>query len=397
MTEDKAINIENQTLKQQVTNFQSDAYWIIRVLKHFKQERRFFCEVISYNYGKSEFDSSQEKLTKKLNQLQSVSFKNIDTLGLLSTLLSKGKYSNRRNIRRQAVQKTQDFHSIKEDVKISTLNYQINRSFYFPIKDLAFKNGFVSFEQKFQEYQDSIKFIVENDAILEQYDAVKNYFENVLNTKKVRVTVKVDIENHQVVSSFAQSEEIERIDEELIEEVKLRFVKSTIKNSSRAEQENNLFTTEEYFETFSNGDLELKALYEDHEELIEDLLKISNTKHYDHLRYLSSKHTHELMKLRFINKPFSFVFLIEGDNRYHFIWETLNTKEATYVWSTEKSVGVIQDYLGKINEIIKTVRADGKLKYISKTEDGFRRVFHNYNKSIDGFSEWKEDLKKVLT
>ena len=55
----------------------------------------------------------------------------------------------------------------------------------------------------------------------------------------------------------------------------------------------------------SLNELEMDAPVSD-----DDLLEIHQTKHYKHLRYLSAIHASGIMKLRFVLKPFSFIFLI---------------------------------------------------------------------------------------
>jgi hypothetical protein len=159
----------------------------------------------------------------------------------------------------------------------------------------------------------------------------------------------------------------------------------------------NLFTMEEYFETFGDENFKSNTFYSDEKELFEDLLKITNTKHYKHLRFLSSKHRHQIMKLRFIHKPFSFIFLIEGDRNYHLIWETLDTEEATYLWHIDKNLQTLKTSLRKIEDIINIIKVQGKTAYISATEDHFRRIYHDYSAVVDGFVKWKDELESVLT
>ena len=131
--------------------------------------------------------------------------------------------------------------------------------------------------------------------------------------------------------------------------------------------------------------------------MFEDLLKISNKKHYKHLRFLSSKHSQDLMKLRFVLKPLSFIFLIEGDRNYHVVWETLDTEEATYVWhNNNKDINLLKPTLQKIEDIINLMKVQGKATYLSSTEDEFRRIYHDYSNDVNGFINWKEELEGIL-
>ena len=179
--------------------------------------------------------------------------------------------------------------------------------------------------------------------------------------------------------------------------MKFEFVKQTTKKKISAEIDKTLFTMDEYFETFADNDFKSNTFYSSDKELFEDLLTISNTKHYKHLRFLSSKHSHDIMKLRFVHKPFSFIFLIKGEKNYHIIWETLDTEEATYIWHLEKDLSVLKMTLRKIEDIINTIKVHGKTAYISETEDPFRRIYHDYSEIVEGFVKWKGELENVLT
>jgi len=67
---------------------------------------------------------------------------------------------------------------------------------------------------------------------------------------------------------------------------------------------------------------------------------MESAKHYLQIIYLAPKHDTSVLKLRFVSQPFSFIFLIAGENKYHLIWETLDNEEATYLWDISKRRGV---------------------------------------------------------
>jgi len=102
------------------------------------------------------------------------------------------------------------------------------------------------------------------------------------------------------------------------------------------------------------------------------------------------------MKLRFIQKPFSFLFLIEGKMNYHMVWETLDTEEATYVWHIVKDTNILKIAFGKIDHIISQIKAQGKLAYLISTENPPTRIYHEYSESSDGFRKWREELDNIL-
>ena len=111
--------------------------------------------------------------------------------------------------------------------------------------------------------------------------------------------------------------------------VRFEFVKREIFNSKGKNESGPVVNT---IDTLINKpQLTGSKLYQSDQQLIDDLLAIKNSKHYQHLQFLSSKHLSSVLKVRFVLEPFSFLFLLAGDTRYHIIWETLNSEEATYL------------------------------------------------------------------
>ena len=72
-------------------------------------------------------------------------------------------------------------------------------------------------------------------------------------------------------------------------------------------------------------------------DLIEDILNIKNSRHFHQIKYLATRHEGTVLKIRFMLKPFSFIFLLPGSTNYHIVWETLDSEEATYIWHTNKT------------------------------------------------------------
>jgi hypothetical protein len=392
LTEDIPMTFAQLGLPDFAKTFKEPAYWTIKVLNYSEHEQKIFSEITSYQVGQTEFENNQKLLSDTLSNLQIVTFKSIDTSGLLKSLA--GKPSVIRPIRYIPVVMTPSKQSefVRQPLKV-----KINETFYVPLKNVRFKLGGVSFDKKFKEYNRTLELTISNYDIREEFDAVKNYFANVLNTKKIEVTANIEITDNEVTSIEAKSPEIEKIDKQLIDNVKFEFVNSTIKRKINVEIDKSLFTMDEYFDTFAEDKFKSNAFYNNDKELFEDLLTISNTKHYKHLRFLSSKHCHEIMKLRFVHKPFSFIFLIQGDKNYHIVWESLDTKEATYVWHIIKDINVLKMTLRKIEDIINIIKVQGKTAYINSTEDPFKRIYHDYSELVDGFVKWKCDLENILT
>lgn len=71
-------------------------------------------------------------------------------------------------------------------------------------------------------------------------------------------------------------------------------------------------------------------------------------------------------------EPFSFVFLLFGNNQYHWVWNTLDTKEATYIWHIEKSIF-------KLEQSIKQI---GSLKFDFIMQIVYRSTINHLNKVL---------------
>jgi hypothetical protein len=233
-----------------------------------------------------------------------------------------------------------------------------------------------------------------NEHIIEEYDAIKNYFANVLKTKKIEVVATIKTTDSVITSLHARSAEIEKIDKTLIEEVKFDLVR--IARGKEINEDKQLFTMEEYVETFVGEDVNAQALFKNENDFFEYLLERSETKHYKQLRFLSSKHRADLQKLRFVHNPFSFVFLVSGKDKFHIVWETLDTQEATYIWTFDNNINKLTQPISHTEKTINQIIIGGKNEYISQNEKNFKRVFHDYTDLQNGFKNWKREIEKII-
>lgn len=80
----------------------------------------------------------------------------------------------------------------------------------------------------------------------------------------------------------------------------------------------------------------MSLFYNNGQTFLYDLLSYKTYLHSKHLRYLADRHERSILKIRFVLCPFSFVFLLAGENQFHIILETLDIEEATYLWHIEK-------------------------------------------------------------
>lgn len=272
----------------------------------------------------------------------------------------------------------------------------IEQRFSVPFRHLQFHFGGVSCKKRIEALNKKVPITIINYNIREEFDAVKDYFANALGTTAIQITVRIDVANGQPRAVEATSPEIDSINTSLIETVRFRYVKEAVRKKGRLEAGKNLLTMDEFFETLSEEAFNPAAFYTQESELAEDLLAITETRHYQHLRFLSSVHIHAVMRLRFVLQPFSFLFLLEGREQYHLVWETLDTEEATYVWPVAKEVDKVKMALQMVEDILQLVKVQGKTAYLTSDET-CSRIFHHYKEGIRGFIKWKNELESRLT
>lgn len=393
LTEDKPMLLSQLDLPPVAKIFSSSAFWKIKIINY--SSKKIYVDVLSYHVGETQFPNSQKILYDKLNTIEKIAFKSIDTDGLFITLKGRKPGSFKPPKYEKVFRPETNFRSEIPPEKIPIKKY-IKETFLISLKKVQFKDGSVQFIRKFKEYNKPLELSISNNVLKEEFEAVKNYFANVLNTKKIHVSVNIELIDHVIVSKTVRSPEIEKINQNTIEDVKLEFLKSTTKKKSLSENDKSIYTIDEYFDALAGDKAKTNIFYKDEKELFEDLLKITDTKHFHHLKYLSQIHAHQIMKLRFVYNPFSFIFLFEGNKNYHVIWETLDTEEATYIWHIMKDKQMLKQAVIKIEGIISTIKEEGKKEYINSTNDLFGRIYHDYSERIDGFLKWKNELNNVL-
>lgn len=394
LTEEVALDFKQVDLPDSSAKFKAPAFWTIRVINYNENERRLFVEILDYQVGETEFPHNQIQLVDSLIEIEKVGFKSIDTTGLFKTQNSiqpiKVLPPKHETVYRQETSKQPEIQ-IKREPVIQTYT----EPFSVPIKNVTFLNGSVAFDKKIQDLKKTVEFQIPNDNIIEQYDAVKNYFASVLNTKKIQVVPTITIIDGEITSINATSLEIEKIDKSLIEEVKFEFVNVARKKEQSGDKQ--IFTMDEYIETFAGEDFKEQQFFKDENDFFENLLEKSETKHYKHLRFLSSKQRQDLQKLRIVHKPFSFVFLLSSVDNFHFVWETLDTQEATYIWTYPNDTNRLKEFLTHTDKTINLILKERKIEYISRNEENFKRVFHDYTDIQNGFKNWKDSIEKIVT
>ena len=240
-----------------------------------------------------------------------------------------------RNLDRQATL----FDDLNETIEVNSKKHRdIDKVIKIPINDLDFHYGMICFSYKIST-QTSLQFEIENEEIQPEFEVLKPYFSKVLNSKFIAVRIQVGFEDTIIVSQLATSKEIDLIDKEIVDSVKFEFVEHRFIKSGKIKKEETLEETPKKIGTFFGSE----------ENLIHALLKNNSYVHHKQLLYLAKRHNYNMLKIRFLLRPFSFVFLLEGQQKCHIILETLDTKEATYIWHISKENTQFKEELEQIN------------------------------------------------
>jgi superfamily II DNA or RNA helicase len=292
---------------------------------------------------------------------------------------------------RKLERQTSLFDEPKNEKVDKERSYIFEQQVKVPFEQLEFRYGSFVFCYKIKEVGKELEFEIDNDDIRPEFEVLKPYFAKLLNLRKVNINLFAEFLDDNLVSQIAHSSDLEKFDREIIDSVKFKFVaKHYFGKTPDIQIEGNLLDLNQ-LQTVGNG-----KLFGSEEELLENILKDKTLKHYRHIRYLASRHAKDILKIRFVLSPFSFVFLLSGAEQFHIIMETLDTEEATYIWHVSKDIVSLKKELKKIDTDINLIRNDGRQVFLENQPQNFARIIHDYTEDRKGFIVWKDLLEEIL-
>jgi len=292
---------------------------------------------------------------------------------------------------RKIKKQTSLFDEPTEEIATPENNQKIEQKIKVSIDDLDFRYGSVVFKYTIPAIAEPVEFEIDNLQIRPEFEVLKPYFAKTLNTKFVSFDIYAEFENGELVSQLATSTDLQRINQELIEGVRFKFITNSF-FGMKPQTGSNLMTVDELLKKDNNE----PGLYNDGQTLLDDLLSHKNFKHSNQLRYLAERHERTILKIRFVLCPFSFVFLLAGENQFHVILETLDTEEATYLWHIEKDKMQLKSQLKTIDEQLSIIRNKGRQTFLNTKPENFSRILHDYSDRQKGFVIWKDLLEERI-
>lgn len=289
------------------------------------------------------------------------------------------------------------FMDLSESGEMSAVT--IDKTVKIALDKLDFRYGSIAFNYPVQELNTEIEFELENEYVRPEIEVLKPYFSKSLKMKYANVEIFAEFENGMLVTQRAESEDLGKINQDTIESVRFQFAIDEIKNDPNHQNDNRATSDLEGLRK-SN---QFPGSHFTEEQLINNLIGDEKYRHFRQLRYLASKHEGSLLKIRFILKPFSFVFLLKGKKFHHIILETLDTEEATYIWHTEIMVNggeisklMVWKRLDEIESDLQFIKDKGRQAFILSSPESFSRLNHDYSDPRKGYILWKGQLEERL-
>lgn len=390
-----------------------DIYWKVEILEYKLVEKSLNVKIIDYQTTDI-VDFERQKTTKEIEKLVFIGKYDFAKLYPLLMSFTKGKLDGQL-INIDAVfgqlKERPVMQHVKPHVQISQHVFEpivrkITDEFWINFNNAQFMLGYVTFKKRIKEIDKSIDFKIANEHILAEFDNIKYWFSKKLKTKKFHVKVSITLIENQVNEINATSKEIDLITPELIDSIKyLRTIKLT-KVPREGIIDKSLFTADDIFSQIDTEDIEGNVFKQSEQDILNFLIEKINVRNKKELAYLSGKKQSENHPIHYTLHPnFGFIFLIEGVENNHFVWELLNS-HATYIWTINKSEKEIRLQFKRIESIVNTIRANGREKYKSAYKHThqdndlvFRVINHQDIGSdiLDEFPKWKNKLNEQLT
>ncbi|WP_413667659.1 DEAD/DEAH box helicase [Mucilaginibacter sp. Mucisp86] len=145
---------------------------------------------------------------------------------------------------------------------------QINEKIEVTIEQLEFRFGSIAFKHVIADFNNKeVEFEIENLNVRPEFAVLKPYFIRFLKSTTVLVSIRATFQHNRLVFKSATSNDLDKINHEVIESVKFRFLNKEIIKGVRASEENILDAGQ------VQGDSE-QLIYTNEDDLLENILAL---------------------------------------------------------------------------------------------------------------------------
>ena len=157
-----------------------------------------------------------------------------------------------------------------EEVSYSKSNFIIDKKIKISFEALEFRYGSIVIKYNIPELNIELEFDIKNSEIRPEFEVLKSYFSKTLSMKNVTINIYAEFENGKLISQLATSEDVEKINREIIESVKFKFINKNFISKTMVDELGNLL---DISQLQINGERK-NNLYDSGEDLLCDVLKI---------------------------------------------------------------------------------------------------------------------------
>ncbi len=392
-----------------------EIYWKVELLGYNTELRQWKVKVLDYNT----IDTTKYDKQNPTKEVKQIFFDKLDwtKLETLLSLYQKNMLTgfilnyDDNYITEKGISKANP-NFLAENIKGNfsarahyPFNDKINLEFSVRFTDAQFKLGYVGFTKYIKELNSNVSFKIVNDYILPEFDPIKSWFSKIFKAKTFKITASISSSGENISEVTATSHQIDRINSEFLESIKYQRTMSLTKAPKFTNPDKTLFTAEDVFNELNSDDPQGNAFKQSEIDILNFLLDNHTIRNKRHLEYLSGSKQSAHNKLRFTLHPnFGFLFLIEGEECYHYVWELLNS-HATYIWSIPKTDLELKLQYKRIESSINSIRDQGREGYKRAYRENhidndlvFSFIDHDEITSnfVDGFAKWKHRLNEKL-
>ena len=374
------ISIHKTNLPIEFLQFRSqlEIFWKLQMISFKKEEGILRVKVLDYfSHDYTSFDSQSQKYPIRYIKFETLDWKKLEPL--LSTY-------HKKHLSDYIDEEATGLHQVSIPIRV-------------PISKLTFHLGYVSFHRSFPWRKGNTEFRISHPDSIQEYEYIKYYFANILDKGTIDVYIDVESTSSETKVTNIRSTELGKINNQNVRLLKIRKIEEWSTKKPKIDQpDKKLFTFQEAMDSY--GDEQLGNVDDLEKELLYHLLEKEDIRNKMQLRYLSERIQNENQPLLMTLVPqFGFVFVNDGAEMVHFIWELINS-HATYVWSIPPDTST--DMVHAIEQEIQSVAALGRQMYRSKfetREDLFYHPISHQSKSYSyeqSFAKWKKNLDILL-
>lgn len=284
------------------------------------------------------------------------------------------------------LEKPKVYEPLVPSVKRVPVNLQVE------IEDLKFQDNTVSCEISVQGAKNKVELVIHDEAIQEAFGNIKPYICKCLRKKSIKIFAEVEIGIDRTGRCItAHSPELAVFLRRDIEEIRTDLLmEQFFESSSEAQGFVEVDTLTAIVEELGGEQLNPKTL-------IQNLQKRQTAKHALELNYLAERHRNPEMKLHFLKEAMSFLFLVEGRNRFHLVLEVYDKTFATYIWHCSKDSKSLEATVNAVKGDAGMLASGNRQAYKSgKSQADFKAIQHRYEgERNQNFENWKQSFNEA--